>query len=68
MLHRAVEWDPPLLVTVVALFTVSGVVSLAVGGEVTWYAVLLAAVCSGAQWARRRRHHRAQIAATRSDG
>lgn len=55
MLRRALTWDPPLFVTVLALFAVIGAVSLAMAGSVTPYALFLATICSAAQWSRKRR-------------
>ena len=55
MLCRALTWDPPLFVTVLALFAVMSAVSLAMDGSITPYALFLAAVCSAAQWGRKRR-------------
>jgi len=55
MLRRALTWDPPLVVTVLALFAILSAVSLAMDGSVTPYALLLASVCSAAQWGRKRR-------------
>jgi hypothetical protein len=68
VLRRILTWDPPLPVAVLALFVIVCVVSLAIEGAVTWSAVLLAVVCSGAQWGRKRRHSQARAGATRSEG
>jgi hypothetical protein len=55
MVRRILTWDPPLMVTVLCLFGLALAIPFLTSGNVSAVALLLAALCSGAQAGRKRR-------------
>ncbi|MBJ7331028.1 MAG: hypothetical protein JHC95_14110 [Solirubrobacteraceae bacterium] len=60
MVSRILTWDPPLVVAVLLLFGLALAIPYLMSGDVSPYALVLAACCSGAQAGRKRRLDRAR--------